>query len=262
MEITEKTDIIDLSVNNASDLPCWWPTVHPFHAALVCWYDNDWLAPCFEQVIIMEEHTGTHFDAPPHFIPDPKYNLPYSTPAGEMTVEKVPLQQLMGEADVIDVSTLTDTSEPGESPRITADHVKEWEKKYGKIDKGEIVLFKTEFSDRHYKLFSEGGSKFSDDPIMRRTSPAWPGLIPETMHYLCDCGVKLVGIDATCIAALGTGADTHRAGLGKGLVFVEKLINLKRLPPRGAFFIFLPMKNRGAGGAPGRAIALLNKINE
>ncbi len=51
--------------------------------------------------------------------------------------------------------------------------------------------------------------------------------------------------------------DTHLAGLGKGMVYVEQLTNLGKLPPTGAYFIYLPVKTRGTSGGPGGAIAII-----
>lgn len=251
--------IIDLTVTNDELHPCWWPTVPPFQAKTFCWYTS-WLAPCYTRVLTIEEHVGTHFDAPAHYIPDPKYNLPHSTPSGSITADKVPLNQLMGPADVIDVSELTGKSKPGVSPIITVDYIESWEKEYGNIEKEDVVLIRTAFSDQFYKTFPEG-TKYSYDPIMYKTSPAWPGLDVQSVNFLFDRGVRLVGIDASSIGPFGTGIadEAHRAGLGKGMVFVESLIHLAELPSRGAFFIFLPIKCEGGSGAPGRAVALIDE---
>jgi kynurenine formamidase len=51
--------------------------------------------------------------------------------------------------------------------------------------------------------------------------------------------------------------NTHVAGLGKGMVYVEQLMNLDKLPPTGAYFIFIPVKTRGVSGGPGGAIAII-----
>jgi len=51
--------------------------------------------------------------------------------------------------------------------------------------------------------------------------------------------------------------NTHVAGLGKGMVYVEQLMNLDQLPTTGAYFIFIPVKTAGVSGGPGGAIAII-----
>lgn len=247
--------LVDLSVLNSELLPCTWPTVTPYHAMLINWY-TDWRAPCFTRLLAIEEHVGTHCDAPAHFIPDPKYGLPHSTEMGGITVERLDLTQFIGPAAVIDVTHLTDTGEPGQSPIITVDDIQHWESEHGDIQDEEIVLLRTDWTDRHYRPAPEGNA-FAFDPIMARRSPAWPAPDAATMTYLVDRGVRCVGIDNNSMGPLQADAEPHWVGLGRGTLFVERMINLGKLPPRGAFFIFLPIKIEGGSGAPGRAIALV-----
>jgi isatin hydrolase len=251
--------LVDLSVLNSELLPCTWPTVTPYHAMLINWY-TDWRAPCFTRLLAIEEHVGTHCDAPAHFIPDPKHGLPHSTEMGGITVERLDLNQFIGPAAVIDVTHLTDTGEPGQSPIITVDDIQQWEFEHGDIREGEIVLLRTDWTDRHYRPAPEGNA-FAFDPIMARSAPAWPAPDADTMTYLVDRGVRCVGIDNNSMGPLQADAEPHWVGLGRGTLFVERMINLGKLPPRGAFFIFLPIKIEGGSGAPGRAVALVPRAS-
>jgi kynurenine formamidase len=173
-----------------------------------------------------------------------------------MTVDQIDLTWFVGPAAVIDVTYLTDTGDPGQSPLIEADDIQRWEQKHGRIQEGEIVLLRTDWTDRHYRRPPEGNA-FAYDPIIARSAPAWPAPSPEAMQYLVDRGVRCVGIDNNSMGPLQADSETHWVGLGQGVLFVERMTNLGQLPPRGAFFIFLPMKNEGGSGAPGRAIALV-----
>src|SRR5215217_8029170 len=81
-------------------------------------------APYQTNFFVIDEHCGTHFDAPTHFVPPPGSGLYLAGPLGDQTGDMVPLEDLMGPAVVIDVRFLADTGEPGVSPFITADHVR------------------------------------------------------------------------------------------------------------------------------------------
>jgi kynurenine formamidase len=255
LDLFRNITVVDLSVLVSEELPGTWPTVTPYHAMLVNWY-TDWRGPCYTRLLAIEEHVGTHCDAPAHFIPHEKYGLPHSTPYGGVTVEQLELEQFMGPAAVIDVTHLTDTGEPGQSPIISTDDIRQWEEQHGKINPGDVVLLRTDWTDRHYRKAPEG-NRFAYDPIIAKSAPAWPAPSADTMTYLVDQGVRCVGIDNNSMGPLQADAEPHWAGLGRGTVFVERMTNLRLLPPRGALFLFLPIKIEGGSGAPGRAIGLV-----
>ena len=250
--------IIDLSVLNSEELPSSWPTVTPYHAVNVNWY-TDWRGPFFTRLLVIEEHTGTHCDAPAHFIPDPKYGLPHSTEFGGITVDKLDLARFMGPALVIDATQLTGTGEPGLSPIISRELIEGWEAENGTITAGDVVLLRTDWTDRHYRKLPEG-STFAYDPIIAKNVAAWPAPDADAMSYLVDKGVKCVGIDNSSMGPLQADPEPHWAGLGRGAVFVERMTNLGLLPTRGAFFMFLPIKIEGGSGAPGRAIGIVPNV--
>lgn len=77
-------------------------------------------------MIVIDEHCGTHFDAPPHFIPPPAYDLPFGGPLGDETGDRVPTEELMEPAVVVDVSFLAGEGEPEVSLFIEPDHVEAW----------------------------------------------------------------------------------------------------------------------------------------
>ena len=253
--------IIDLTVTIADDFPSYTAFGVPFIMVQHDFYDsikNSDYGPYFDHVIIMNEHTGTHCDAPCHMIPDiEKYpDIPHAGVAGKITTEKIPVKQTMGPAAVIDVTDLIGTGAPGISPIIKVERVKQWEEKNGELKIGDIVLFYTSWTDRYYKKFPEG-YKLDRDCRLLKKSEGWPAPDAETMNYLVEKGIKHVGVDTVSTGSIQDDNTPHWAGLSKGLVFTEKLTRLGELPPRGAYYIFLPLKIRGGSGGPGRAIAIL-----
>lgn len=207
-------------------------------------------------VLTFEEHSGTHLDSPAHAIPRPETGLPHAGEAGLMTVDMVPLEQLMGPAIVIDCTNLEGSAGPGKSPVITVDHIRSWEEANGSIDAGDIVLLYTAWTDKHYRKFPHGYKLDRDCKLYKQTE-GWPAPDPTCMEYLYSKGVRHVGVDTVSMGPIQADEPTHWAGLEKGMVFTEKLCNLGVLPSRGSYFIFLPLKVEGGGAGPGRAIALV-----
>lgn len=256
--------VVDLTLLIAEDLPAWWPHHMPFQHKTFNWFadqagpSGDLLTragPYQTRWYLMDEHTGTHFDAPSHFIPPPGSGLEDAGPAGDVTSDKVPVEQLMGPAVVIDVPEDLAGGEPGVSPVITSDHVRRWESTNGDIVEGEVVLFRCGW-DRRYVAGPEGDD-FVLNVLVTATADGWPAPDAACAEYLLDKGVRCVGTDAPSMGAAQEGAPVHRVALGRGAVFIEALANLDALPTRGAFFIFLPVKVRQGTGAPGRAVAFL-----
>ncbi|MGH3147453.1 MAG: cyclase family protein, partial [Rubrobacter sp.] len=171
------------------------------------------------------------------------------------TGDRVPLEDLMGPAVVVDVRSLAGRGEPGVSPMIEPDHVGDWEDEHGSIREGEVILFWTGW-DRYY-VEGEEGEMYMHGPLATGESPGWPAPSPETAVYLYERGIKTVGIDAPSIGSAHDPVPVHQAGLSRGMRYVEILTNLGELPVRGAYFVFLPVKISGSSGGPGRAMALL-----
>jgi kynurenine formamidase len=164
----------------------------------------------------------------------------------------------MGPAAVVDVEDLSGQGERGESPWITCERVRQWECDNGAIQKGEILLLRTGW-DRLYRQ-GEAGHAYAVAPLVHRQGPGWPAPHAELITYLCERGVRCLGIDAPSMGAAHDGAPVHYAGLSRGMRYVEMLTGLGQLPPRGAFFMFLPVKLAQSTGAPGRAIAILPQL--
>lgn len=268
---SDKIQVLDLSVLIAEDNPSWCPGGQPFLRARMNWFErsNGMVSrtPFTDFVLIMEEHTGTHCDAGAHMIPPIETNLPHAGPASENTVDKIPIKQTMGPANVIDCTDLIGTEKPGISPVIHKKKIIQWEKRFGEIKSNEVVLFYTGWTDAYFKPFPEGYKLDQDcrfwTPISgRERTIGFPAPSAETMEYLVEKKVKHVGIDTPSMGMIQDDESPHWVGLENGMVFVEKLCNLGKLPPKGSYYIFLGIKVKNGTGAPGRAIAIMEKLED
>jgi kynurenine formamidase len=254
--------LVDLSVLLSEEMPTW-----PGHMIFSHKIHN-WFAPvagpgqplrstagyCTWWYTI-DEHCGTHFDAPAHFVPPPDSRLPQAMPAGELTGDKVPLDGLCGPAAVVDVRELNERAQNGVSPRITSELLQAWEARHGPFAAGDVVIARTGWEA--YWAAPPEGDKFCWRPVVLKDFPGWPAPCVEAIDYLYDRGVRLFCTDAPSIGAVEEPASMHRAGLERNLLYVECLANLGELPPRGAYFLFMPLKIANSSGGNGRAAALV-----
>jgi arylformamidase len=158
-------------------------------------------------------HTGTHVDAPVHFLADG---------AG---VDAVPLDQLLGEARVVEVT---------DGPSIGAAQLRPVDPR-----PGERLLFKTRNSARCWKA-----DRFLADFVYLST---------EGAALLAERRVRTVGIDYLSIAGMDEGVPTHRTLLEQGICIIEGL-DLSSIQPGSYELICLPLRLAGADGAPARVL--------
>ncbi|MFB5189563.1 cyclase family protein [Alicyclobacillus fastidiosus] len=260
----ENASVIDLTLTLSENLPCASPEHVQFQRKIWNWYSDEpgthqsgmysKLGPYYTEWLTIDEHTGTHFDAPSHYIPYEGSGLQYASAVGNITGEKVDPRKMIGPAVVIDVTKLTGTGSPGVSPLITVEMIEEWEKEHGAIKPNDIVLLYTGW-DRYYLPGPEGDAYFKN--AFRKAGPGWPSPDAQTVEYLYQKGVQCIATDSISIGATHEGISAHVAGLSKQMAYVESLTNLDKLPTRGAYFIFLGLKIEGSSGGPGRAIAFV-----
>lgn len=262
-ELIGSHQLIDLSLLIAEWLPTTWPGHMYFQHKVWNWYAPvesvggvrvKSSAPYHTRFLIIDEHVATHFDAPTHFIPPPDSGLPLASDAGSESGDKVPLSDLQGTAACIDVSDL-EGNENGVSPWITASHIRTWEGIHGVLHPNEVVLLRTGW-DRYY-VEGEEGLKYVMRPVDKGDFPGWPAPSVEAIEYLLEKGIRCLGIDAPSIGACHAGIEPHQAGLSRRMRYIEGLTNLDKLPSRGAYFIFLPLKVANSSGSPGRALAFV-----
>ena len=169
--------------------------------------------------ISMSVHTGTHVDAPYHFLG-----------GNASTIEQLPIKQLTGRAYVLHL--------PDNVDLITAEV----------IERAEIptrtrrLLFRT----RNSTLWSHDEKGFFEGFVAISANGA---------QYLVDHGIKLVGVDYLSVAPYNDGAPTHKILLKAGIIIVEGL-NLAEIS-QGRYTLYcLPLKIDGADGSPARAILI------
>jgi kynurenine formamidase len=175
-----------------------------------------------------------------------------------VTAEKVPIAQTCGRARVVDVRHLCGTVPRDRwpaSPEVTKAHLQAFEKGNGPFAAGDVVILRTDWSDKYYHPLPKGETCMADP--LKGKAEGWPAPGPEAVAYLAEKGVKCVATDAPTLG----GVDPKRAlwtywALGtRGMAGVEFLTNLGALPA-DAYFLFAAGKIRGCHGGPGRAIAL------
>ncbi|APR87794.1 Kynurenine formamidase, bacterial [Minicystis rosea] len=185
------------------------------------------------------EHGGTHLDAPIHFA------------EGKATVDTIPLSRLVAPAVVVDVAA---SAAKDADYRVTAADVEAFEKAYGAIEPGTIVLFHTGWGAR----WPDKKRYLGDDRPGHIESLHFPGIGEDAARALVARKVAAVGLDTASLDH-GPSKDfiAHRVLLGAEIPGFENIAALETLPPRGALVLALPMKIGAGSGAPLRIVALL-----
>lgn len=188
------------------------------------------------------EHGGTHIDAPYHFNKDGQ------------TVDKVPLEQLIGEAVVIDVSAACADDRDYE---IGIADLRGWEEKHRRQLSDVIVLLRTGFG-RHWPNRKKylGTGETGSAAVAKLH---FPGLSPDAAQWLVEHRlIKAIGIDTASIDhGQSTHFESHIKLFAHNVPVFENLANLDALPDIGCTVIALPMKIAGGTGAPLRIIAII-----
>lgn len=258
-------EIVDLSVPLHERFPAAWPAHMPFQRKVYAWFDTlqagsqhvaGWRGPYQTAWVTLDEHCGTHVDAPSHFIPPPGSGLLNAGEVGSISGEQLDLTRLVGPAAVIDVRDLVGQAGPGESPIVTPQRIEAWEAEHGRLQPGDIALFNSGW-DRFYLPMDQGGSAYVYDPIVKGSAPAWPTPGVEALQLLLDRGVSVLGLDGASVGAAQDLLTPHVFGLSRNMVYIELLANLDQLPARGALFVCLPLKIVDSSACPARAIAIV-----
>jgi kynurenine formamidase len=199
------------------------------------WYWND---------ITTGEHTGTHFDAPVHWV----------TGRDGQDVSQVPLTRLIAPAAVLDF-----TARAGADADflLEVDHIKEWESQHGALPAGGWLLYRTGWDAR-----SRDQDTFLN---ANETGPHTPGVSVECARWLAQeapvigFGVETVGTDAGAAHSFDPPFPCHSSMLGADKYGLTQLQNLALLPPQGAMIIVSPLPITGGSGSPCRALALVER---
>ncbi|MDR7126739.1 cyclase family protein [Pseudotabrizicola sp. 4114] len=203
-----------------------------YDAAGPAWYWNK---------LTFSEHTGTHFDAPAHWVTG--RDLPLNT------VDTMPLENMIRPACVIDCSSACAADA---DYLLTVDVLKEWEDRHGKIPAGWWVLMRTDW----YKKSSV------DYANLKADGAHTPGPTQEAIQWLIEerdiigFGTETIGTDAGQAGNFALPFPAHSLLHGAGKYGLQCLTNLDKLPARGAIIVSAPLKVLDGSGSPLRVLAL------
>jgi kynurenine formamidase len=197
------------------------------------WYWND---------ISTGEHTGTHFDAPVHWV----------TGRDQEDVAQVPPSRLIAPAAVLDF-----TAQAAADPDFLLEvkHIRQWAGEHGPLPEDGWLLFRTGWDAR-----SASQEEFLN---ANETGPHTPGVSVECARWLAaeapvvGIGVETVGTDAGAAHSFDPPFPCHSSLLGAGKYGLTQLQNLARLPAHGAVVIASPLPITGGSGSPCRVLALV-----
>ena len=176
--------------------------------------DMDHGGRCNVSHLSMGSHTGTHMDAPLHFLKEGK------------SLDQMPLDATVGEARIIEIKD--------------PESIKPEELKQYKIRRGERILFKTKNSEHSWN-----SDEFDKDFVY---------ISKEAARYLAKIRIQTVGVDYLSVGGFyKDGLETHQALLGAGIWIIEGL-NLSKVKAGRYQLICLPLKILNSDGAPARAV--------
>nr|WP_321502370.1 cyclase family protein [uncultured Dethiosulfovibrio sp.] len=170
-----------------------------------------------EKLLTLFSHTGTHMDAPAHMLKDGS------------CLDEMDVNTFMGKAVVADV-------------------------KDSVVDVEDLIPFRSDLDEGDYLILRTGWSRFwgTDDYF-----GPFPVLSEEAAKWISERNLKGIGVDAISVDPVeSTTLPNHLILLGSGMVIVENLTNLEKLP-QSFTFLCLPLKIGHADGAPIRAVGLL-----
>ena len=233
---------IDLTYDLSAD-SVFWPTAEPFKLST----DAEGMTEAgyyySAYSFTTAEHGGTHIDAPVHFA------------KGKHPVNEIPLDQLIGNAVLVDVAIQVSKNR---DHLISIDDIAGWEKTNGLIPRQSIVLFRTGFGYYWPNAKNYLGTSLRD--VEGVAALSFPGLSAEAATWLVENRqIKAVGIDTASIDfGKSTGFAAHVALMTHNVPAFENLANLQQLPATGIYVVALPIKIRGGSGGPLRIIAKVN----
>jgi kynurenine formamidase len=233
----------------------WIDLTHPFDSTTLYWPNNKtnfvhttdykgFVRPMgyfySSYSISAPEHGGTHLDAPIHFAENKE------------TADKIPLKHLAGKGIVIDVS---EKALVNRDYQISAEDIILWEKENGRIEDGDIVLFRTgyaQFYPNREKYFGTGLIGQEAIPELH-----FPGLGPDAAQWLIENRkIGSFGLDTPSMDyGQSTDFKTHQIMLGHNIPGFENVNIPMSLPSTGIYIVALPMKIGNGSGAPLRIIA-------
>jgi len=214
----------------------------PFRVEEISHYDQRGPAWYWNN-ISMGEHTGTHFDAPIHWVTGKDY--------ANNATHSIPVDRFIGPACVIDVAQ---QARANPDFLLTRETIEAWEQQHGRIPAHAWVLIRTDWSKR-------GSAR--DFLNMAADGAHTPGFHPAAVPFLArerdilGVGVETVGTDAGQAPTLEPMFPCHTIMHGSNRFGLASLTNLDQLPATGAVVIAPPLKIVNGSGSPLRVLALV-----
>jgi kynurenine formamidase len=171
---------------------------------------------------------------------------------GHNTVDQIPLEQLMGNGIVIDVS---DKAAANRDYLVSVADFADWERRNGRIAPGTIVFLRTGFGKYYPDRKMYLGTDERGAAAVAKLH--FPGLDPAAARWLTqNRSIKAIGLDTASIDyGQSTLFESHRILFEKNIPALENVANLDQLPVKGFSVIALPMKIKGGSGGPVRIVA-------
>jgi kynurenine formamidase len=243
---SQKIKIVDLTFTLSPEFPALilppeLGQCQPFRIEEVSRYDPRGPAWYWNN-ITMSEHTGTHYDAPIHWITGK--DLPNNS------VDTIPPEHFIAEACVIDCSL---QAQDNDDYVLSVADIQNYETQQGMIRAGTWVLMRTDWSKRDYTAYAN----------IREDGAHTPGPSPEAMQFLVNerqilgFGTETIGTDAGQAHHFAPPYPAHHFLHGAGRYGLQCLRNLDQLPAKGAVIMAAPLKIRQGSGSPLRVIALV-----
>ncbi|MBF4161431.1 cyclase family protein [Nocardioides acrostichi] len=230
--LSPSTPILQLPEPFANTIPMSLETVSDFDDAGPAWGWNN---------IHTGEHTGTHLDAPVHWV---------SGREG-YSVDQIPPDRLVGPAVVLDF-----TAEATENPDfvLEPEHLDAYVAEHGPLPEGAWLVFKTGWS-----RFNADAAAFANAD---ESGPHTPGVSPAGAQWLAASpitgfAVETVGVDAGQAGGMEPAFPVHYFLLGANKFGLTQLQNLDRLPATGALIVASPLPIVGGTGSPSRVLAIV-----
>lgn len=226
--LTPATPVLRLPEPFVNTIPFQLAEISRYDEKGPAWYWND---------IHTGEHTGTHFDAPVHWV----------TARDGQDVSQV--TRFVAPAVVLDVA-----DKAAEDPDflLEVDHIRAWQDEHGPLPEGGWLLYRTGWDAR------------SDDQERFLNGGHTPGISVDCAKWLAEqpimgVGVETVGTDAGAAHSFEPAFPCHSFLLGAGKYGLTQLQNLASLPPTGVVLVAAPLPIVGGSGSPTRVLALVER---
>lgn len=241
---TARVEVVDLTTPLSEDTPVielppergqpW-----PFEREVISRYDARGPHVYWNNVRLCE-HTGTHFDAPVHWLPGKDLD----------DVSQVPAARLVGPAAVLDFSAQA-RADP--DFLLRRHHVEAWQAQHGRLPEGGWLLYRTGWDSRQ------------GDRAAFLNNRHTPGIAQDCARWLAEetglvgVGVETVGTDAGLADSFDQPFPCHWHFQGANKYGLTQLRNLAQLPSLGAVLIAAPLPIVGGSGSPTRVLALVER---